>query len=210
MAKEWAVESSEPCTHAKTGMQVPRKSVSSTLLELTVKAKRERKYRFRSLYREIDLRMLHDSFRLLKPKAAVGVDGVSWHEYEKDLNANLRDLLERLKTHRYRAKQIRRKYIPKASGKLRSLGIPSLEDKIVQMSARRLLEAIYEPDCSGSLRARSCRLRLGTRTTAWGIDPNGVHARLHRSCATNCSSGGCIGLSKPTSKASSTIWITIG
>lgn len=148
MAKEWAVESSEQCTHAKTGKQVPRKSVSSTLLELTVKAKRERKYRFRSLHREIDLRMLHDSFRLLKPKAAVGVDGVSWHEYEKDLDANLRDLLERLKTHRYRAKQIRRKYIPKASGKLRPLGIPSLEDKIVQMSARRLLEAIYEPDFS--------------------------------------------------------------
>lgn len=100
MAKEWAAESSEQSTHAKTGKQVPRKSVSSTLLELTAKAKRERKYRFRSLYREIDLRMLHDSFRLLKPKAAVGVDGVSWHEYDKDLDANLQDLLERLKTHR--------------------------------------------------------------------------------------------------------------
>ena len=148
MAKEWTVESSEQCTHAKTGKQVPSKSVSSTLLELTEKAKRERKYRFRSLYREIDLRMLYDSFMLLKPSAAAGVDGVEWHEYAKDLDANLSDLLERLKTHRYRAKKIRRKYIPKASGKLRPLGIPTLEDKIVQMSARRLLEAIFEPDFS--------------------------------------------------------------
>ena len=148
MAKGRAVESTEQCTHAKTGEQVPRKSVSSTLLELTEKAKRERQYRFRSLYREIDLRMLYDSFMLLKPSAAAGVDGVDWHEYAKDLDANLQDLLERLKTHRYRAKKIRRKYIPKASGKLRPLGIPTLEDKIVQMSARRLLEAIYEPDFS--------------------------------------------------------------
>ena len=59
MAKGRAVESNEQCTHAKTGTQVPRKSVSSTLLELTTKAKREGKYRFRSLYREIDLRMLY-------------------------------------------------------------------------------------------------------------------------------------------------------
>ena len=148
MAKGWAVGSSEQSTHADSGMPVPRKSVSSTLLELTAKAKRDRKYRFRSLYREIDLRMLYDSFWLLKRKAALGVDGVSWQEYEKDLDANLRDLLDRLVTQRYRAKLIRRKSIPKGNGKLRPLGIPSLEDKIVQMSARRLLEAIYEPDFS--------------------------------------------------------------
>ena len=148
MGKEQTVESSEHSTHAPEGKQVPGKSVSRTLLELTEKAKRDRKYRFRSLYREIDLRMLYDSFRQLRRSAGVGVDGVDYGEYEKDLDANLRDLLERLKTHRYRAKQIRRKYIPKASGKLRPLGIPSLEDKIVQMSARRLLEAIFEADFS--------------------------------------------------------------
>jgi RNA-directed DNA polymerase len=148
MGKEQTVESSEQSTHALEGKQVPTKSVSRTLLELTQKAKRDRKYRFRSLYREIDLRMLYDSFGQLRRKAGVGVDGVDYAEYEKDLDANLRDLLERLKTQRYRAKQIRRKYIPKTSGKLRPLGIPSLEDKIVQMSARRLLEAIFEADFS--------------------------------------------------------------
>ena len=131
MGKEQTVESSEQSTHASKGKQVPTKSVSRTLLELTQKAERDRKYRFRSLYREIDLRMLYDSFRQLRRSAGVGVDGIDYTEYEKDLDANLRDLLERLKTQRYRAKQIRRKYIPKASGKLRPLGIPSLEDKIV-------------------------------------------------------------------------------
>lgn len=150
MGKEQTVESSEQSTHASKGKQVPTKSVSRTLLELTQKAERDRKYRFRSLYREIDLRMLYDSFRQLRRSAGVGVDGVDYTEYEKDLDANLRDLLERLKTERYRAKQIRRKYIPKASGKLRPLGIPSLEDKIVQMSARRLLEAIFEADFSAN------------------------------------------------------------
>ncbi len=146
MGKKQTVGSSEQSTHASKGKQVPNKSVSRTLLELKEKARREPDYRFRSLYREIDLRMLHDSFRLLKRKAAPGADEMSYQEYEKDLDANLRGLLERLATQCYRAKLIRRKWIPKASGKLRPLGIPSLEDKIVQMSARRLLEAIYEQD----------------------------------------------------------------
>ena len=148
MGKEQTVESSEQSTHALQGKQVPAKSVSRTLLDLAEKAKRDRKYRFRSLYREIDLNMLYDSFYRLRRNAGVGVDEVDYAGYEKDLDANLRDLLERLKTHRYRARLIRRKYIPKTSGKLRPLGIPSLEDKIVQMSARRLLEAIYEADFS--------------------------------------------------------------
>jgi group II intron reverse transcriptase/maturase len=177
MAKEWAVESSEQSTHAKTGKQVPRKSVSSTLLDLRVKAKREPKYRFRSLYREIDLRMLHDSFRLLKPKAAVGIDNVSWYEYENNLDANLRDLLERLKTQRYRAKQIRRKYIPKASGKLRPLGIPSLEDKIVQMSARRLLQAIYEPIFSDN--SMGYRPERGARKASRKLRDQLFFSRVH-------------------------------
>ncbi len=177
MAKEWAVESSEQSTHAKTGKQVPRKSVSSTLLDLTVKAKREPKYRFRSLYREIDLRMLHDSFRLLKPKAAVGIDNVSWYEYANNLDANLLDLLERLKTQRYRAKQIRRKYIPKASGKLRPLGIPSLEDKIVQMSARRLLQAIYEPIFSDN--SMGYRPERGAREASRKLRDQLFFSRVH-------------------------------
>ena len=66
MGKEQTVESSEQSTHALQGKQVPTKSVSRTLLDLTEKAKRDRKYRFRSLYREIDLNMLYDSFHRLR------------------------------------------------------------------------------------------------------------------------------------------------
>ena len=177
MGKEQTVESSEQSTHALQGKQVPSKSVSRTLLDLTEKAKRERKYRFRSLYREIDLNMLYDSFHLLRRNAGIGVDGVDYSEYEKDLDANLRDLLERLKTHRYRARLIRRKYIPKASGKLRPLGIPSLEDKIVQMSARRLLEAIYEADFSEN--SMGYRPGRGAREASKQLRDNIFTSRIH-------------------------------
>lgn len=177
MGKEQTGRLSEQSTHAKKGKQVPVKSVSSTLLELKEKARREPQYRFRSLYREIDLRLLHDSFKLLKSKAAPGADEVSFQEYEKDLDANLRGLLERLVDQRYRAKLIRRKWIPKASGKLRPLGIPSLEDKIVQMSARRLLEAIYEEDfLDGSMGYRPGR---GAREASRQLADQLFQGRIH-------------------------------
>ena len=143
--KERAERLHEHSDHA-LGRSVPKKSVSSTLLGLREKAEREPKHRFRSLYREINLPMLYESFRELKRKAAPGVDGVSVTDYEKDLDGNLRRLLERLVGKTYRAQHVRRKYIPKGGGKTRPLGIPALEDKIVQMSAAKLLQAIYEVD----------------------------------------------------------------
>ena len=86
---------------------------------------------------------------LLRRDAACGVDGQSVADYENDLESNLADLLNR-KGHR--AKLVRPKYIPKSGGKLRPLGIPAVEDKIVQMAARRILEAIYEADFLDSSR----------------------------------------------------------
>ncbi len=139
---EWLHEQS---THA-SGRNVPNQSVSRTLLELNEKARREPKYRFRSLYREINLPMLYESFRELKRSAAPGVDGETVASYEKDLDERLRDLLERLKAKRYRAQKVRRRHIAKGAGKTRALGIPALEDKIVQQAARKLLQAIYEAD----------------------------------------------------------------
>ena len=123
--------------------------MSSTLSALARKAAREKKHRFRSLYRLIDLQMLYESFRGLKRKAAPGVDGISVADYEKNLDENLRSLHRRLIEKRYRAQKVKRRYIPKAgSKKLRPLGIPSLEDKIVQHAASRILESIYEEDFS--------------------------------------------------------------
>ncbi len=139
---EWPTEQSQ---HAK-GRTVPTKSVSSTLLELREKAEREPGYRFRSLYREIDLSMLYESFRDLKRRAAPGVDGVTVTSYEKNLDSNLRSLLERLVSKTYRAQNVRRRHIRKEKGKTRPLGIPALEDKIVQQAASKLLQAIYEAD----------------------------------------------------------------
>ncbi len=143
--KERAGRLNEHSQHA-SGRNVPKKSVSRTLLELREKAKQEPKYRFRSLYREINLPMLYESFRDLKRKAAPGVDGVTVADYEKDLDRNLRRLLGRLVGKTYRAQHVRRKHIPKGGGKTRPLGIPALEDKIVQQAASQLLQAIYEAD----------------------------------------------------------------
>ena len=87
--------------------------------------------------------------------AAVGVDGVTATHYEKDLKANIKALVERLKAKRYRAKLVRRRYIPKEDGKQRPLGIPALEDKLIQMACAKLLSAIYEQEflsCSYSYR----------------------------------------------------------
>lgn len=75
-----------------------------------------------------------------------GVDAVTAQVYERDLNANLQDLAQRLKTKRYRTKLVRRCYIPKDNGGHRPLGIPALEDKLVQRACARLLNAIYEQD----------------------------------------------------------------
>lgn len=151
------------------GRNVPKQSISSTLTALNRKAEKEPKHRFQSLYRLIDKQMLYDSFYQLKRGAAPGVDGVTADEYEKKLEGNLEDLLNRLIGKRYRAQTVKRTYIPKANGKQRPLGIPALEDKIVQLSASRILESIYEADFSersvgyrkGKPGARKCSYQLG-------------------------------------------------
>ena len=126
--------------------KAPIKSVSSSLLDLRKKARAEKKYRFRHLYTLLNEELLYRSFHELKKSAATGVDKVTWWQYESDLKANIDSLVERLKQKRYRAKLVRRRYIPKSPGKQRPLGIPALEDKLVQRAARSILEAIYEED----------------------------------------------------------------
>jgi len=124
------------------------KSVSSALTALNRKAVENPKYRFKDLYRQLNLQALYESFSQLRKNAAPGVDGVTYEAYEENLDENLRGLLERLKAKRYRAPHVKRSYIPKGEGKLRKLGLPALEDKIVQHAASRILESIYEADFS--------------------------------------------------------------
>jgi RNA-directed DNA polymerase len=108
-------------------------------------ARKDEKRRFRHLYRELNKPNLTEAFHALRKDAAAGVDGVTWREYEKNLEANVDDLVERLKRKRFRAKLVRRTVIPKQNGKMRPLGIPALEDKMVQWVVREVLEVLYEP-----------------------------------------------------------------
>jgi group II intron reverse transcriptase/maturase len=110
------------------------------------KAARDQHHRFGDLYRQLNQESLRQSFYLLRKDAASGVDGVTFQEYEQNLESNLADLVERLKRRAYRARLVRRKYIPKGQGKWRPLGIPALEDKLLQCAVTQILVAIYEAD----------------------------------------------------------------
>jgi group II intron reverse transcriptase/maturase len=101
-----------------------------------------------TLAHHIDLPWLHEAYRRTRKDGAVGVDGVTAQEYEAALEANLTGLLERLKTGSYRAPAVRRVHIPKdgAGTKTRPIGIPTLEDKILQRAVLMVLEPVYEQD----------------------------------------------------------------
>src|SRR6266567_1311263 len=105
---------------------------SSALGRVREVARRDKDARFTALLHHVTLFRLREAYWAISPKAAPGVDGVTWAEYGQDLEVNLQDLLGRVQSGRYRATPSRRVYIPKADGRLRPLGIASLEDKIVQ------------------------------------------------------------------------------
>ncbi len=141
---------------ATSAVRMTGQSWPTFLRAIADKARREPNHRFGDLYRHLNTESLRASFYLLRKDAACGVDGVSFQEYEKHLEANLVQLVERLKRKSYRARLVRRKYIPKGDGKLRPLGIPALEDKLLQCAVTQILLAIYEADflpCSYGYRA---------------------------------------------------------
>ena len=104
------------------------------------------KHRFGNLYELLNEAFLKACGRAIRKDAAYGVDGVSAQDYEAHLDANIHALVERLKRKQYRAKYVRRKDIPKGNGQLRPLGIPAVEDKLLQLAVTRILTAIYEQD----------------------------------------------------------------
>jgi len=109
-------------------------------------AAKDRKCKFSNLIHLLNVDNLRDCFYQLKRDKASGIDGVSFSEYEANLETNLIKLVARMKQYSYRPQAVRRVYIPKANGKLRPLGIPCIEDKVVQKAIARLLTAIYEVD----------------------------------------------------------------
>jgi len=120
--------------------------VQTSLRGIAKTASLNKQHRFRDLYRLLNVQMVHLAWNGLKKSAAIADEDITVEQYGSDLNANLERLVERLKQKRYRAKLIKRRYIPKENGKQRPLGIPALEDKIVQKAAAMILTAIYEQD----------------------------------------------------------------
>jgi len=111
------------------------------------KAKQDKGKKFTALVHHVNERSLAQCYKELKRNKACGVDGVTVEEYGRNLDSNLKDLVGRLKSKSYRSQPVRRVYIPKAGKKeKRGLGIPTVEDKLVQMAAKKILEAIYEQD----------------------------------------------------------------
>ena len=118
--------------------------VSSDLDRVRQVARKDKDVRFTALLHHVSIDRLREAYRAVQPDAAPGVDGVTWRDYGSDLEANLRDLHARVQRGAYRARPVRRVFIPKADGRLRPLGVAALEDKVLQRAAVEVLNAVYE------------------------------------------------------------------
>jgi len=123
--------------------------VSSGLDRVREVARKDKEARFTALLHHVDLPRLWAAYEAINPKAASGVDQVTWDAYGQNLRVNLEALLGRVHSGAYRASPSRRVYIPKPDGRLRPLGIATLEDKILQRAVVEVLNAIYEEDFCG-------------------------------------------------------------
>lgn len=155
-------ESGNPPPTARPTSSAP---ISTKLQWIATLAKRDPKMSFTSLAHHIDIAWLKEAYRRTRKDAAVGIDGQTADEYAQDLDENLRSLLERVKSGRYRAPSVLRVHIPKGSGsETRPIGMPTFEDKVLQRAVVMVMEAIYEQDfeeCSYGFRpARSAHQAL--------------------------------------------------
>jgi group II intron reverse transcriptase/maturase len=133
-------------THRTQG----RARVHSALERVRQAARKEKGKQLTSLMHHVHaVDTLREAYFRLNRQAAPGVDGVTWHEYGERLEENLQDLSARLRQGGYRARPVRRRYIPKADGRQRPLGVPALEDKLVQAATTMVLNAVYEVDFLG-------------------------------------------------------------
>lgn len=125
--------------------------MQTSLEAIAKKAKCQKSYRFGNLYRLVNEELLMDSWGKLNKHAAMGADKISVQEYGQNLTENIRGLVEKLKKGSYHAKLVRRHYIPKRDGKMRPLGIPAVEDKLLQYAVLEILQAIFEGDLLPSM-----------------------------------------------------------
>ncbi len=142
MTKENIVESNTRPTQSG-------ERVSQGLHGVRERARKNKQERFTALLHHVTPALLRESFYGLKRKAAPGVDGMTWKEYETGLEDRLKDLHGRVHRGAFRAMPSKRQWIPKDNGKQRPLGIAALEDKIVQQAVVAVLNVIYEEDFRG-------------------------------------------------------------
>ena len=137
-------------TRQNTNRALDRAKVQIALSRIRQAAMKDKRERFTSLMHHIyDLSMLREGYYGLKRDAAPGVDGETWREYGEELESNLEEVSGRLRRGAYRARPVRRVYIPKADGRQRPLGVTALEDKVVQRATVEVMNAIYETDFLG-------------------------------------------------------------
>ena len=159
-----------------------RVRLQSELARIRQIAATEKEAKFTALWHHVyDIDRLREAYYGLKRDGARGVDGETWEHYGENLEANLRDLSERLARGAYHAKPLRRVYIPKPDGRKRPIGVPALEDKVVQRATAEVLQAIHEADFKGfsygfrpgkrphdALDALSVGIRMGK--VSWVLD----------------------------------------
>ena len=126
-----------------------RESVSQALDRVRLAARQRKKEKFTALFHHLSLPMLRTAFFALKREAAPGPDGLTWQDYEADLDRRIENLHARVQRGAYRAHPSQRRYIPKPDGRQRPLAVAALEDKIVQRATVAVLNAIYEEDFLG-------------------------------------------------------------
>ncbi len=154
--KQSAAEPAEPRAEAEgntsqqsTCRAQDRESVSQALERIRQAARQRKKEKFTALFHHLTIDLLEDAFDELKKDAAAGIDGLTWKEYDANLERNLEELHTQLHRGAYRALPSRRVYIPKPDGRQRPLAVAALEDKIVQSATVAVLNAIYEEDFLG-------------------------------------------------------------
>ncbi|NOZ09759.1 MAG: group II intron reverse transcriptase/maturase [Gammaproteobacteria bacterium] len=159
-------------------MRSNEETVQTKLQRIALKASNDKRCQFTSLFHLMNKELLLECFTQLKDKAASGIDNITKEAYAMSLEANLENLIERLHKMAYRPQPVLRVYIPKpGSKKRRPLGIPALEDKLVQAGLVKILQAIYEQDfiddSYGFRPKRSCHDAL--RALSQAVEAHPVH-----------------------------------
>ena len=173
MANSKRARSGRPPIQPRASTYVGPSSVSPGLRRVREAARRDGSLRFTNLLHHITVELLGEAYKRLNPKAAPGVDGVTWAEYGEGLEDRLRDLHGRVHRGSYRAQPSLRTYIAKSDGRQRPLGIAALEDKIVLLAVVWVLHFLgyLRGGCRvGSDRAAEGEMRARSLSESWSRD----------------------------------------